>query len=525
MMSRSGPNRDQSTGSGPAVLGSVQPRIATSPLRDLSLPEASLGHEVVEFAAEIGLPLDPWEAEALVRGLELLPDGRLRFRIVLLLVARQNGKTTLLAVLALYWLAVELSFVTGPNIPTVLGTSNKLEHAAEAWKLAVRTARNSAALSPLIPRGGVRMANGQQTLTIEDAEYRVAAANDDAGRSLTVYLAVLDELREQATYATWDAVEPAVSAEGSMIWGLSNAGTDSSIVLNGLRADAIAALADPDTDLAILEWSAPDGSDPEDVDALAAANPNLGYRKQLGPLLAAASRAKRAGGDALAGFLTEHMCIRVHRKNPALDIRRWRELGPTADEPAQPLDGALRARTALAWDLSPDGMHATLYAAAVDSTGMVRLDVVEAWAGPDASKQLRSALPSLVRRIKPYVVGWLPAGPGASVAAELAERKTRPRGQWPPHGVKVEAVKGEITQVCMGFDELVRTGGLRHSGDPLLTAQVEQAERGKRGDAWVFVRPTDGWVDALYAAASAAHLARIIPPPLQVDTVLSVPRE
>lgn len=507
------------------MLGSPTPRLATAPARDLADPAASLGHEVIAFADLIGMPLDPWQREAVIRGLELTHDGRLRWRKVLLLVARQNGKTTLLTVLALWWLAIDL-WRTPRAL--VLGTSTKLDTAHESWEAAVALAETSEHLRPLIPRNGIRRANGEQTLMLGTGRYKISAATALAGRGTTLRRAILDELREHTTYAAWDAVIPAMGAvHGAQVWALSNAGGDHSVVLNDLRLEALKKIqgtsaSDDDDDLALIEWSAPDEADPLDVKALAAANPTLGGRMPLEPLLADARRAVSLGGEVLAGFRTERMCQRVQLLDPAIDAADWARLGPPA-VPAVPLTGALRARLALAWDVSPDGLHATLYAAATDADGLVHLDPVQAWAGPKATKELRSALPALTERIRPTVVGWLPSGPGAALAADLAERKGRRR--WPPPGVRVEAVRAEVTQVCMGMAELVRTGGIHHSGDPLLTAQIGTATRGRRGDAaWVFARPADGWVDALYAAAAAAHLARTMPTPLQVTEVLTVPR-
>jgi phage terminase large subunit-like protein len=60
---------------------------------------------------------------------ELLPDGRPRFRTVLVLVARQNGKTHALKVLGLYWQFVEMW-------PLILGMSTNLDYAREAWEKA-----------------------------------------------------------------------------------------------------------------------------------------------------------------------------------------------------------------------------------------------------------------------------------------------------------------------------------------------------------------------------------------------------
>src|SRR5450759_3088721 len=74
--------------------GSTEPRIWTPPLRELT-PEESLGFAAVKFAtAVLLLVLFPWQEWLLIHMLELRPDGQFRFRTVVVLVARQNGKST-----------------------------------------------------------------------------------------------------------------------------------------------------------------------------------------------------------------------------------------------------------------------------------------------------------------------------------------------------------------------------------------------------------------------------------------------
>jgi hypothetical protein len=152
----------------------------------------------------------------------------------------------------------------------------------------------------------------------------------------------------------------------------------------------------------------------------------------------------------------------------------------------------------------------------------VHVDPVRDWSGPDAGASLRRELPGLVAKVRPKLVGWFPDGGAAAVAADLAERKGA-RG-WTPPGTSVQAIRGDTAAVAMGLAELVTVEQLRHPDDPLLNAQVAGADKLKRGDRWVFARSGDGYVDALYAAAGAAHLARTMPAPLQVREVISVPR-
>jgi len=508
--------------------GRVEPRLWTPPLRELT-PETSYGFDVITFARDaLRHPLDPWQEWAVIHGGELLPDGRPRFRIVLLLVARQNGKTELPVVLSAYWQFVE-------GVPLVLGTSTKLDYAKESWQKAVKLIRAAThrsrrdaeadSLRRLLPAGRwIREANGEQeSWTINpdtdevETRYKIAASNAEGGRSLTIKRLVLDELRQHHDYSAWDAAEPATSAVyDAQIWALSNAGDANSVVLNDLRASALEFIRTGvgDERLGLIEYSMPEGSDPCDIEALAQANPNLGVppHGRIDPeaLLAKARRAVAKGGDALAGFITEYGCLNVPKLSPAIDPDGYRgclEVGT--------LDDA-RSRVALCFDVAPDERHATLAAAAIMSDGRARGEIIAAW---DSVAQLRRVLPELMVRVRPQALGWLPNGPSAVLAADMAERVG-----WPPPGVKVEAIRGELAAVCMGFAEQVKAGQFAHSGDPLLDAQIAAAERLMReGGTWVFSRKGGGHCDAVYAMAGAVHLARTLPAPVGRPRILTVP--
>lgn len=488
-----------------ALLGRTEPRLWTPPLRELT-PATSYGYDVIDFARDVlHHPLDPWQEFAVIHGGELLEDGMPRFSIVLIVVARQNGKTEVLVVLSLFWLFVE-------RVALILGTSTKLDYAKESWRKAVKLARRVPDLADEIPaRGGVRQANGEQELTtVDDCRYKIAASNTDGGRSLSIGRLIMDELRQHHSYEAWDALEPTTGAAGSQIWALSNAGSDKSVVLNDKRADALAFIETGEgaDDLCLLEWSAEEDADPLDLEAQRQANPNLGYRKDGKKLMANARRAVARGGDALSGFLTEHMCIRVKLMDPAIDPGAWRNCLVPGDL------AAARSRVAVCLDVAPDGLHATLAAAAVLADGRVRVEVVAAWDGQNATDRLRRELPGLLARVRPQVLGWLPAGPAAALAADLADRRKAGVTGWPPRGVTVEEIRGETSAVCMGFAEQVQAGQVVHSGDPLLDSHVGGAERLKRGDSWRFSRKGVGHCDAAYAVAGAVHLARTLPAPV-----------
>lgn len=484
------------------VRGIEKPRLFTPPLRELT-PETSYGFQVISFARDIlEQPLDPWECEAAVRIGELLPDGRPRFRTVLVLVARQNGKTHLVKVLTLWWLF-------HGDKKTILGLANTLSYAKRIWSDVVQVSQDNDFLALQLPAKPVRLAIGEECLTTaKGSEYRIAAANRNAGRSLTISRLVCDELREHRSWDAWNAATNAMNAvRDAQAVCITNQGDEQGVVLDALRASALEYIetGQGDPRLGLLEWSAPDGADPEDLDALAQANPNLGYRIDPDALLGAARRAKAAGGKELAGFRTEVMCQRVRLLDPGIDPDAWERCGTDT-----PLDLAQhRDRVVLCLDVSLDGSHASLVAATLVD-GLVHVEAVGAWSGYGCTATLRRELPDLVNRIRPRQLGWFPAGPAAALTADLTA--SRPRG-WPPRGTELVEVRGEVTAVCMGLAEQVRVGGLRHPDDPLLNAHIGAAQKLPRGDAYAFRRQGSEPIDGAYALAGAVHLARMLPPP------------
>ena len=513
------------------VTGRTSPRVWTRPLRPLTR-EASYGYRVIEWAAERGYPLDPWERWCAVHAGELLPDGRPRFRRVVIIVARQNGKTLLLKILILYWAYEESQRM-------IMMTSTNLDYAREA----LFDTAEMAGAEPNMPKGirrmdgiarpELRQANGQERITApvrrrdpEDAEsprigggtFKIGTASRTGGRSLPIDRAVVDELREHRSWDGYNAIKHAQNAiKDAQAFFISNKGDSDAIVLNGLRRTA---LEGKDRRIGLFEWSAPPDARPDDVEALRYANPNLGHRIDVESIMGDAITAIQEGGAALAQFKTEIMCIDVPNLTPAIDLDAWRECaGPGGMD-------KLRTRVATCLDVAPDGRHATLAAAAVGADGIVRVELVRTWT---STHQLRRSLPVTVKRVRPRVMGWFPNGPAAAVAADLAAPKQRRSQAWPPPGVTIQEIKTETPAVCMGFEEIVRARGLMHPSDEVMTMHVTDSQREYHGPVWVFARRiSDGEaatpIDATYATAGAVHLARLLPEAPKVRRLVVAPR-
>lgn len=476
--------------------GSVEPRLFPQPLRELT-PETSYGFAVIDFARDVlGRPLDPWQEWIVIHAGELLPDGRPRFKKILLIVARQNGKTELLKVLTLFWLFVE-------QWPLIVGQHTRVGKAKEVWEDCYDAAWRNPWLKPEV--GFIRKDNNDPHWKVASgSKYMIEAANKNGGRGGSVDRLIVDELRQQHTWEAYNAAKPTLNARPyGQGWWITNQGDARSVVLLSLRKTGISNMEGKesiDPELALFEYSAPPGSDMKDPVALAMANPNAGVRVSMLSLLADARSAAESGDrDRINGFKTEIMCMYVPALDGAVDPAGW-ELGLVPGELS-----TARGRLAMVPELSPDGLSASVSVAAVEPDGRVRVEVLARWSGRFASSELRRALPGWIKKVRPKKVGWIPNGGAQAIAAELTEEKLRLLGVG---GVTVEAIRGEVSAMCMGFAELADVGDILHSGQADLTMQTLASSKLWTGDTWRFSRKGDGYCDQTYGVAGAAHLAR-----------------
>lgn len=300
------------------IKGSETPRIYTPPLRELT-PDTTLGFEIIEFAENVlQINLHPWQKWLVIHAFEVVDDPvdvwHLRFRTVIVEVGRQNGKTTLGCVVALY-------FLYQLEVGLVLGTAQDVSNAEDTWQSCVEIAQTNDELSEAIKH--VWYTNGSKRLQlVGNRDYRVRASNRKAGRGKSADLVLLDELREHQTWDAWAALsKTGMARKNSLLWCMSNAGDGTSVVLRHFRLRAHAQLGDPDgivkalgesetpaedtadgSALGLFEWSADPNADPGDVHAWAQANPSLGYTIELSAMRAAYA------DDPIDVFKTECLC-------------------------------------------------------------------------------------------------------------------------------------------------------------------------------------------------------------------------
>ncbi len=344
--------------------GRTEPRKWTKPLRPLT-PETSLGFEVIDFALQVlGIELWPWQRWLLIHALELREDGTYRFRRVIVLVGRQNGKTTLASVLAAWWLFVD-SARRPDRVPPikfkVVGVAQTLDIAREPWAFVKvwsdpkpETSEDEELALPALQAATAKVVdtNGKESIIARSrAHYEIRAAKNARGKPAARI--ILDELREQRDWVGWNAVSQTTkNFWNGQLWGLSNAGDMSSVVLIKQRLAALSDIADweqyvesglqtaeefangRDMSLGLFEWSGPD-KDPiitkgsadkpcakDDVDAILQANPSIGYGAMTVEICLADIR-----GMTDAGYRTEVLCQWVSAQvDSHIDVKDWMPL-------------------------------------------------------------------------------------------------------------------------------------------------------------------------------------------------------
>jgi hypothetical protein len=454
--------------------------------------------ELLELAPKLGA----WQRWFLIHALELLPGTALifRFRTVLLLVARQNGKTTVLVYLILWRM-----FTDGSRL--VIGTAQSLDIAEETWAVVVQIAEAIPELEGEIKR--VNKTNGKQALVLENRErYKIAAASRRGGRSLTGDLVVLDELREHQSWDSWAAVSKTTMARSrAQVYGVSNAGDAASIVLRHLRDVAKAAIDGvalgveeredvEDESIGLFEFSAREGRGIWDRAGWVEANP------MLGRTITEAAIASAAHTDPERVFRTEVLCQPWDGAADGPFIEGTWEAGIARILPGEALPGIL-GKVRACVDVSFDRAWAHVAFAGINDRGRPQVEIVASRAGLDwvlpwLQDPKRAALIDAV-------TGQTRGAPVSGLMQLLAAA-----------GVPVVDWQGPDLGAGSGtFYDLVSRNGLDHLPQPVLDVAAATAVTKPSGDGWLWDRrksPTD--IAPLVAGTGAVWLlTRPTPPP------------
>ncbi len=486
----------------PVLLGAAEPRISTAPLRELT-EDTSLGFEAVRVAESVlGEALYPWQKHFLVASLELAPGSFswdalpvLRFKTVLLLVSRQNGKSFIMS-RRLLW---RMLMWDGPEVepPLILGAAHKLSAALEIMELSGKSLQRSAGRKYLTTWN--RGAGSQMLEFSNGARYKVEAASDDGGRGLSVTDLAFDELRQQYDWASWSALTNTTNARfSSQTIAVSNAGTARSDVLRGLRKQALDRIGEwerlvvggdvspdefartHDTTLGLFEWSAPDGCDIRDRDGWAQANPSMNHPDKNGVvylsegmLASKVSMVGKPGEDGVPEhvFRTENLCQWVTADVESVFREGVWESG--TDPESSIVDGS---PLFLSVDVSHNRSMAYIAVAGLRDDDRPHVEVIAMRAGPEwVVPFLEEQFPKL------GAVGVVVQGRGAPASALIDHLQAA--------GVDVLKCEGTDLGASHGrFYDGVVGKRVFHVEQPVLDLAVAEGQTKPLGDVFVWDR-------------------------------------
>lgn len=446
------------------LVGCQTPRILFKPPTSLS----SAGQDAVDLAASAGLFLDPWQAFALDVGLGERADGKWSAFEVGLIVARQNGKNSVLE-------ARELAGLFLFEEELILHSAHEFKTSKEAFTRICRLIQNNPALASRVkayPRNpsefGIDLHSGQRL--------RFIARSSTSGRGYSADVAIMDEAFKLNSEAMAALLPTLSSRPNPQVWYTSSAAMSTSEQLHAVRKRAIAG---EDTRLAYMEWSAHEDCDPYDKKNWALANPALGIRMQL-DFIEAEVQTFSSNIDA---FRRERLSIPDEMLGEAI-------LSPGLWDACRDSGSEIDGRLTFAVDMKLDRSAATISVAGRRKDGMPHVEVID---NREGTSWIVPRLQELSKKWRPGQLLLDPGGPAGSILRDLQDLNIEP---------KLIGLR-EFAQACGAFYDAVNNNQLRHRGQPSLDAAISGAIKRNVGDLWTWNRAGEIDTSPLISASIA----------------------
>lgn len=247
----------------------------------LAFFERVLRHTKGRFAGQPFVP-QPWQIRDIIAPLFgwVDADGRRRFRTGYIEIPKKNGKTTLLAAIALYLLCADGEY--GAEVYTAAGSRPQ---AAQMFRTATAMVRASEL------KKHARINRSSQVISIEQTEsfYTPLAADGELNEGLDAHGMLFDELHVQRTRVLWDSLRYAGAARKQPLFlSITTAGWDRDSICYEQHEYAEQVLAGQRDDLRFLPvvYAASEDDDWTDEAVWHKANPSLGVTIDLASMRA-----------------------------------------------------------------------------------------------------------------------------------------------------------------------------------------------------------------------------------------------
>ena len=442
-------------------LGGVQTPRIHSKLNDLP----SKGQDMIDLATELGINLMEWQRFVCIHGHKVRPDGRWHASELGLIMARQQGKSTLMMLRILTGM-----FVWGEGLQ--LASAHRLTTSLETFRQIVGLIETNPRLEKEVKK--IRWQHGAEEIELFGNRRFVVKAANNAARGLSKPETIhLDELREYKDEDAWSSMRYSMmAAKNPQVWIYSSAGDQHSIILNKLRERALASATTNDP-IGWFEWSAePDApillpSGDVNWSAFAQANPSLGITIHPDNILAAIN-------DPPDIVRTELLTQWVDTINSAIDPQKWAmcQIDAIPLDPEQP--------TWLGLDLSPDRKFGALVAAQRMSGERFYVQLLHTWSNDYSLNDL-----AVANDIAPYVRKY-----NTQTVAYSKRTSQAVASRLVPAGIQVTDMDGAIyAESCDRWLGAINSHRLQHSGQEELTQQTLSAAKLPYGDgSWIIGR-------------------------------------
>jgi len=442
-------------------LGGVQTPRIHSKLNDLP----SKGQEMIDFATELGINLMEWQKFVCIHGHKVRTDGRWAHSELGLIMARQQGKSTLMMLRILTGM-----FVWGEGLQ--LASAHRLTTSLETFRQIVGLIETNHKLEKEVKK--IRWQHGAEEIELFGNRRFVVKAANNAARGLSKPETIhLDELREYKDEDAWSSMRYSMmAAKNPQVWIYSSAGDQHSVILNKLRERALASATTNDP-IGWFEWSAePDApillpSGEMNWSAFAQANPSLGITIHPDNL-------KAVINDPPDIVRTEVLAQWVDTINSAIDAQKWAmcQIDAIPLDPEQP--------TWLGLDLSPDRKFGALVAAQKLSGERFYIQLLHTWSNDYSLNDL-----AVANDIAPYVRKY-----NTQTVAYSKRTSQAVASRLNSAGIQVTDMDGAIyAESCDRWLGAINSHRLQHSGQEELTQQTLSAAKLPFGDgSWIIGR-------------------------------------
>jgi phage terminase large subunit-like protein len=260
---------------------------ANGPARKVQIIN-QLTHTKGPFA---GQPFDlrPWQEKKIIRPLFKIDrkTGKRQYRMCLLMMPRKNGKTELVAALAIDGLLFD-----GEIGAEVYSAAADKDQAALAFNVAAQMIRND---PELLARCDILDSQKRIVDHKTGSFYRAISAEAYSKHGFNGSRVIYDELHAAQSRELWDVLTSSTGARAQpLVIAISTAGYDRHSICYEIYQHAKKVLETPALDPTFLPiiFEAPDDADWTDERVWARANPALGDFRSLEEMRAACARAK-----------------------------------------------------------------------------------------------------------------------------------------------------------------------------------------------------------------------------------------